>query len=145
MPDSFPESPYYRDRKVSGAALLTGHDRYAGWFRETDHPRYHARVASYRELTERLNAGPPPPPLPSIGTQGLRFARAMARQARAKLVGAPTRVSEETQKARLEICRAPCEFYRDERCRHKDCGCRLGGILNKTAMATERCPIGKWA
>lgn len=162
MPDTFPESPFYDHPDIIGAAQLTGHKRYEEWFRETDHPNYEARVASYHDMTIHLQGqgsgreagrkGPPrastglhePSQLPSWGVQVGRFAKAVGRQVAARVKGEATKVSPELQAARLEVCRAPCVHYRDERCTHKGCGCRLSGVLNKSAMATERCPIGAW-
>ena len=46
----------------------------------------------------------------------------------------------------LETCKG-CEKYRNGAC--SSCGCRVNssgiGVVNKLAMATEACPIGKWS
>jgi hypothetical protein len=73
-----------------------------------------------------------------------RYTRALSRWIKA---GRPVR-SEEEIKQIFETHCAPCEAYdkRSSACRH--CGCRVNfsttAPLNKIAMRTEECPLGKW-
>lgn len=83
------------------------------------------------------------PPLPSAGRMLLNAGGALARTVAAVARGAAVMVPDDVQRERIEICGA-CEFQRaDGRC--SKCGCYVtSAVLRKTAVATERCPIGKW-
>ena len=65
--------------------------------------------------------------------------------ARWTLAGFPVRTDAEIERIERELCR-PCDRYVAGRC--AECGCRVNGsrlaVVNKVAMATERCPKGKW-
>lgn len=80
---------------------------------------------------------------PPIAVQIKNAAGAAARVLGAALVGRSIVVPEDVQNARLALCRG-CEHYLNGRCRK--CGCRVAGIVAKTAWATERCPLSppKW-
>jgi hypothetical protein len=71
------------------------------------------------------------------------YARAVTRWT---LAGFPTRDASEVARIEAEHCRPCTPHYRAGRC--AQCGCRVtsGGlaVVNKIAMATERCPVGKW-
>jgi hypothetical protein len=58
MPDTFRQSPYRNDPVIKGAALITGHRRYAEWFKDPTAPDYQSKVESYCRLTEALNNVP---------------------------------------------------------------------------------------
>lgn len=58
--------------------------------------------------------------------------------------GGPLRTKQEIASIYNDICK-PCEHFENGSC--GVCGCRLAldrTSLNKIAMATEKCPIGKW-
>lgn len=59
--------------------------------------------------------------------------------------GQKVRVSEQVQSERLEICRR-CKWLDADKMRCNLCGCRMKGIMGKTAWATESCPASppKW-
>jgi hypothetical protein len=71
----------------------------------------------------------------------VHYAQALVRWTKA---GFPERSDDEV--SRLEsICKA-CSKYVDGRC--KQCSCRVNkrpAVVNKIRMATENCPLGKWA
>ena len=71
-----------------------------------------------------------------------RYTRALSRWIKA---GRPVREEVEIKRI-FETCCEPCEAYDGSVCRH--CGCRVNlakaATLNKIAMATEKCPEGKW-
>ena len=73
-----------------------------------------------------------------------RYIRAGSRWIKA---GRPVRSDVETKKI-FELFCEPCTAYdaQTSTCRH--CGCRISPVtvapLNKIAMATEECPLGKW-
>lgn len=58
--------------------------------------------------------------------------------------GGEVYVSAEESSRRLAICKACSLFYRPltQTCEHPQCGCALPV---KTKLATEKCPVGKWA
>jgi hypothetical protein len=128
----------------------TGHSR----FRELCnpvHPDYNpGYIPIVRAEAARIR-GEPDPPLPSLASQALSAAGAVARVATAAVTGQPILVPDEVYKARLSICRGVpiegivrCDHYRtsDDRCGMADgCGCY---ISLKAGTATESCPVGKW-
>ena len=77
-----------------------------------------------------------------IFTLAYRYTRALSRWIKA---GRPLRSEEEIKRIFETFCE-PCEDYDGTVCRH--CGCRVNlanaAMLNKIAMATEECPVGKW-
>ena len=80
-------------------------------------------------------AGPPP-----LLIRGSNFGTALARWT---LAGMPRRTQSEIE-TRLAICQS-CEFLKHQHC--TQCGCLCDDhnrLLNKLALATERCPLGKW-
>ena len=74
---------------------------------------------------------------------GYRYTRAIVRWIKA---GRPIRTEERIADV-YEIC-LNCRAMDKETHSCRYCGCRLGTganpLLNKIAMATERCPVGKW-
>lgn len=80
----------------------------------------------------------------SIFNLAYRYTRALSRWIKA---GRPVRNEEEIKRIFETHC-APCEACdkQTSTCRH--CGCRVNLMkaapLNKIAMATEECPLGKW-
>ena len=73
-----------------------------------------------------------------------RYTRALSRWIKA---GRPVRCEEEIKRIFESFCE-PCEAYDGTNLVCRYCGCRVNLIkaatLNKIAMATEECPIGKW-
>jgi hypothetical protein len=73
-----------------------------------------------------------------------RVAGAMARWIAA---GSP-KVSPEIREERIRICKACVDYYDpiNDRCRICTCAIKQGVVFlpEKTAMATEACPVGKW-
>jgi hypothetical protein len=77
---------------------------------------------------------------PPLLIRGWNFAAALARWT---LAGLPRRTQVEIE-ARLAICQA-CEFLKNNHCGKCGCACNeKNRLINKLALATERCPIGKW-
>ena len=81
---------------------------------------------------------------PSILNRAYHYARALSRWIKA---GRPVRDEAEISRI-FETCCKPCEAYdvASSSCLH--CGCRVNILkaapLNKIAMATEECSLGKW-
>ena len=71
-----------------------------------------------------------------------RYTRALSRWIKE---GRPVREEGEIKRIFETHCK-PCEDYDGTVCHH--CGCRVNltkaAMLNKIAMATEECPMGKW-
>lgn len=86
---------------------------------------------------------PPRQDMPSLAKQGVHFAAALIKWMGS---GMQTRTPEEID-ALLAICVA-CEHYDAERERCTKCGCcsskQPRAWRNKLAMASEKCPVGKW-
>ena len=80
--------------------------------------------------------------LPPLLIRGWNFAAAMAKWA---LCGFPRR-SEAEIADRLAICQA-CDNFEAQRQRCLKCGCcvETEQLINKLALATERCPEGHWS
>jgi len=78
----------------------------------------------------------------NIFNQTYRYVRALARWIKA---GRPVRDEAEIKRIFESFCE-PCEDYIEGHCRY--CGCHVNLLtaapLNKIAMATEECPLGKW-
>lgn len=78
--------------------------------------------------------------LPPLVVRGLNFARALARWAAA---GFATR-SQDTIAERLAICQE-CPHFVKNHCAKCGCACvEKNRLMNKLALASEKCPIGKW-
>lgn len=77
---------------------------------------------------------------PWLLIRGWNFTQALARWA---LAGLPRRSQAEID-ARLAICQS-CEFLKNDRCVKCGCACvERNRLINKLALATEKCPLGKW-
>ena len=77
---------------------------------------------------------------PSLLIRGWNFAAAMARWT---LAGLPRRTQAEIDE-RLAFCQT-CEFLRNDHCTQCGCACvEQNRLINKLALATETCPLGKW-
>jgi hypothetical protein len=77
---------------------------------------------------------------PSLIIRGWNFAAAMARWT---LAGMPRRTQAEIDE-RLAICQA-CPFLHNNHCTKCGCACvEQNRLINKLALATEKCPEGKW-
>jgi len=79
---------------------------------------------------------------PNILNRAYHYTRALSRWIK---VGRPVRSEMEIERI-FETCCKPCEAYDGSVCHH--CGCRINkektAMLNKIAMATEECHLGKW-
>ena len=80
----------------------------------------------------------------SIFNLAYRYTRALSRWIKA---GRPVRSEEEIEWIFEAHCK-PCEAFDEESSSCLHCGCRVNlaksAPLNKIAMATEECPLGKW-
>jgi hypothetical protein len=82
----------------------------------------------------------PLPKLPPLLIRGWNFSQALARWA---LAGMPRRSQPEIDE-RLAICQT-CEYLKHQHCQKCGCACvETNRLMNKLALATERCPLGKW-
>jgi hypothetical protein len=82
-----------------------------------------------------------PKQLPPFLIRGVNFASAMARWVAA---GRPMRTQSEIDE-RLAICQA-CPELVDNHCAKCGCACvETNQLMNKLALATEKCPLGKWS
>lgn len=80
------------------------------------------------------------PEPPSVIIRGWNFASAIARWT---LAGMPRRSQAEIDE-RLAICQA-CPFLKNNHCTKCGCACvEQNRLINKLALATEKCPEGKW-
>jgi len=80
------------------------------------------------------------PTLPPLLIRGWNFATAMARHAASGF----KRRSKSEIKKRLDICQA-CPNLVDHHCTLCGCGCSAdAALMNKLALVSEKCPIGKW-
>jgi hypothetical protein len=78
--------------------------------------------------------------VPPLTIRGLNFASAMFRWASS---GMPRRTQAEIDE-RLAICQA-CPHFVDNHCQVCGCPCvETNQLINKLALATEACPLGKW-
>ncbi len=78
--------------------------------------------------------------LPPIAIRGWNFAKALAKWTAA---GFPRRDQAEIDQ-RLAICQA-CPNLKNDHCTLCGCACsEKNQLINKLALATEKCPIGKW-
>ena len=78
--------------------------------------------------------------LPPFIVRGLNFASAMLRWTSS---GMPRRTQAEIDE-RLAICQL-CPHFVDNHCRVCGCPCvETNQLINKLALATEACPLGKW-
>lgn len=84
---------------------------------------------------------PPKVDIPPLLIRGLNFALAMARWARG---GFQVRSQDEIDE-RLAICQS-CPHLVDNHCKLCGCACvEKNRLINKLALKTEKCPIGKWS
>jgi len=78
--------------------------------------------------------------IPPLFIRGLNFAAALVRWTTA---GMPRRTESEIEE-RLAICQA-CPHLVDHHCNLCGCACvETDQLMNKLALATEACPLGKW-
>jgi hypothetical protein len=81
----------------------------------------------------------------SICNLAYRYTRALSRWIKA---GRPVRNEEDIKRIFEAFCE-PCDAYVQENSSCCHCGCRVNLVkaapLNKIAMATEKCPLDKWA
>jgi len=95
------------------------------------------RIASQDSLKASKSTEQSAPPLI---IRGLNFASAMLRWASS---GMPRRTQSEIDE-RLAICQG-CPHFADNHCRVCGCACvETNQLINKLALATEECPLGKW-
>ena len=95
----------------------------------------HAQCAAENPTIEKL-----PDTLPPLFIRGLNFAGAMARHAASGFKRcSKTQISE-----RLAICQA-CPHLVDNHCQLCGCACiETNQLMNKLALESEKCPLGKW-
>jgi len=99
-----------------------------------------AKVARYRARHAAKSAPAAHEPSPSLLIRGWNFTAAMARWT---LAGLPRRSQAEIDE-RLAICQA-CPFLQNNHCTKCGCACvEQNRLINKLALATEKCPEGKW-
>ena len=78
--------------------------------------------------------------IPSKLIQGFNFSSAFVRWLGA---GLPVRTKKQISD-RLKICKS-CPFLVEQRCTRCGCYCvETEQLINKLALATEKCPEGKW-
>ena len=78
--------------------------------------------------------------LPPLWIRGWNFANAMARHAASGF----TRCSNTTIEERLAVCQV-CPHLVDHHCQLCGCACIADNqLMNKLALASETCPLGKW-
>ncbi len=84
---------------------------------------------------------PPEPPQPLTVAEVLwNFSKAIVRW---NLAGRPVRTTDQV-KSLYAIC-SQCEHLKKNVCQKCGCQCvETEVLLNKLALATEKCPIGKW-
>ena len=133
------DTELYGERGEDGSAGLRVAMR--GWLRRN--PQWSV-VKHFREqygLTILSCLKEDKPKLPSLATQAVNFAKAVARHVRS---GAHL-VDKATLEERLQHC-ALCEHRVDNRC--AICGCFLvdspTGTGGKAEWASQSCPLGKW-
>jgi hypothetical protein len=81
------------------------------------------------------------PELPPLLIRGWNFASALARWTAA---GMPRRTQQQINE-RLTVCQA-CPELIDNHCRQCGCACvETNQLMNKLALKTEVCPLGKWS
>ena len=82
---------------------------------------------------------------PGLVQLAYRYTRALSRWIKA---GRPVRDEAEIKRIFETSCQL-CEAYDTENSSCQYCGCRVSLVkaapLNKIAMGTETCPIGKWS
>jgi hypothetical protein len=78
--------------------------------------------------------------LPPLLIRGLNFAGAISRYTKNGF----RRRSQQEIEERLAICQA-CPQFIDNHCRICGCPCiETNQLMNKLALASEACPLGKW-
>lgn len=98
------------------------------------------KVARYRARHTHQPSTATADPPPSILIRGWNFTAAMTRWT---LAGLPRRTQAEIDE-RLAICQA-CPFLQNNHCTKCGCACvEQNRLINKLALATEKCPVGKW-
>jgi ribosomal protein L37E len=81
-----------------------------------------------------------PPGMPSLPSQTVNLAGALARTVKAAVTGKRIMATPDTVAARRAICVA-CAQYHAEKKRCAKCGCKTSAKLR---LAAESCPLGKW-
>ncbi len=96
--------------------------------------------AAYKAVCDSYEDSSPAAEGPSLVIRGWNFAAAMARWT---LAGMPRRNQAEIDE-RLAICQA-CPHLHNNHCTKCGCACvEQNRLVNKLALATEKCPEGKW-
>jgi len=113
----------------------TGHERYRELCSDLhpDHDSWRSRMID--KVDGRDNAYPP------LATQARNAIGAIGRVIAAAVHGEPILVGKEEVERRLAICRA-CDLYDATQHRCRRCACYTS---LKLELATERCPLNKWA
>lgn len=111
--------------------------------------KFPSTITRIDELQAQVDAGdttstddesPESPQLPSLLIRGINFASAMARWTSS---GFKTRTQSEIDE-RLAICKE-CPEFNGNACAKCGCLCNADGVINKLALKSESCPIGKWS
>jgi len=100
-----------------------------------DNPNLQQRD-KYRQLAIRLAT---PGAMAPVLEQAFNAGKAAVRVATAAIIGQPVLASQAEIDARKAICK-PCPELVSGQCRL--CGC---SYQHKIRLATEECPVGKWA
>ena len=90
---------------------------------------------------DREPIDPAAPAYPSITQQAVNAVQAVGRVVKAAVKRDPITVSEAVYQARLEIC-TQCDKLDGQQFRCRQCGCYTKAKLR---LATESCPLDKWA
>jgi hypothetical protein len=101
-----------------------------------------SQVKAIRDLIANANTRKPneKQELPPIWIRGLNFAIAMANYAAIGFV----RCTQEKIDGRLAICQ-DCSDFTGDHCSRCGCACvESNRLLNKLALESEHCPLGKW-
>ena len=122
--------------KCSGLSILINELKAQGQLDVASHVRSAHAECEKQVALEMM----PSAPLPPLWIRGWNFANAMARHAASGF----TRCSNTTIEERLAICQA-CPNLVDHHCQLCGCACIADNqLMNKLALASETCPLGKW-
>jgi hypothetical protein len=99
-----------------------------------------SNVNQFSVIMPTATTAAPQPELPSVFIRGWNFASAMARYAASGF----KRSSVDLLETRLAQCQA-CPELENDHCKLCGCACVAENILlNKLALESEKCPLGKW-
>jgi len=130
------DGDYFMVNKCAGLQLLVERMETAGQMEAVDALKAtHAQCVADNPTVQELHDT-----LPPLLIRGLNFAGAMARHAASGF----RRCSKKQISERLAICQA-CPHLVDNHCQLCGCACiETNQLMNKLALASEACPLGKW-